>query len=204
MYNNIIFDLGGVVIDFTPKLFLLDRFTNETLEQQLFDISFGSEEWKALDRGEITRSAANEIMMEKAAQINRKYEMNVIINDWEDMLKTKDDTMRIMKKLVANGYKLYYLSNMPQDTLKNLQGRHFWKYFVDGIASCNVKMAKPDKRIYLGTLRKFGLDASKTVFIDDTPQNIEAAEAVGLKSILFKNAHSLVKELALLGIQGKK
>ncbi len=204
MYNNIIFDLGGVVIDYAPELFLLDRFTNEKLEEQLYEISFGSKEWKALDRDEITRQDANDIMMKKAEEINRKYEMNVVLNDWEDMLTTKDDTTRLMKKLVANGYNLYFLSNIAKDTFARLEGRHFWKYFKGGIASCNVKISKPDTRIYLGTLRKFGLDINKTIFIDDTLHNVEAAQSIGLKSILFKSAHALTKELALLGIQGKR
>ena len=51
MYRNIIFDLGGVVVDFHPRTFLVDRFMNERLEQQLYDITFGSEEWLALDAG---------------------------------------------------------------------------------------------------------------------------------------------------------
>ena len=55
MYQNIIFDLGGVVVDYAPREFLVDYFMNEKLEDQLFDITFGSEEWKQLDAGLISR-----------------------------------------------------------------------------------------------------------------------------------------------------
>ena len=55
MYKNIIFDLGGVVVDFDPREFLVDHFMNERVEDQLYDITFGSEEWLQMDAGLLTR-----------------------------------------------------------------------------------------------------------------------------------------------------
>ena len=62
LYRNIIFDLGGVLVEFTPRAFLVDHFMNEKLEDQLYAITFGSEVWLRLDAGLITREAANAIM----------------------------------------------------------------------------------------------------------------------------------------------
>ena len=58
MYKNIIFDLGGVMVDFDPKTYLVDRFCNAEVEEQVSQLPFESEEWKLLDAGLITRSAA--------------------------------------------------------------------------------------------------------------------------------------------------
>ncbi len=201
MYKNIIFDIGGVIVEFTPQIFLLDRFASETLEKELYNLSFGSEQWKAMDCGLLSRSEGNKIMLESAAKIGRKYEMEMIISDWEDMLKTKDDTVKLITLLKNNGYGLYYLSNMAEDTFKNLQNRRFWSYFKGGVVSCNVKVAKPDEKIFLGTVRKFGLNADECIFIDDTPKNVDAANAVGIKSILFHSAPALARELTELGVQ---
>ena len=61
MYKNIIFDLGGVMVDFDPKTYLVDRFCNAEVEEQVSQLTFESEEWKLLDAGLITRSEANNV-----------------------------------------------------------------------------------------------------------------------------------------------
>ena len=68
MYKNIVFDLGGVVVDFAPHDFLLDRFYDEAIETKVYDITFGSVEWRQLDAGELDREAGNAAMLQKAAE----------------------------------------------------------------------------------------------------------------------------------------
>lgn len=68
MYKNIIFDFGGVVVDFAPKDFLMDHFMNRRAEEETYELVFGSQEWQDLDRGTITREAANKQMLEHAAE----------------------------------------------------------------------------------------------------------------------------------------
>ena len=87
MYKNIIFDLGGVVVDFDPREFLVDHFMNERVEDQLYDITFGSEEWLQLDAGLLTREEGDRIMREKGAALRRSFEVGVILDDWYDMLR---------------------------------------------------------------------------------------------------------------------
>ena len=57
MYKNIIFDLGGVVVDFKPRDFLMDHFLNKSAEDEVFDLTFGSKEWEELDRVPISATA---------------------------------------------------------------------------------------------------------------------------------------------------
>ena len=126
MYKNIIFDLGGVVVDYAPKIFLVDHFMNEKLENELYDITFGSNEWLLMDSGELTREEGNRIMREKAAAIHRTYEVDVILSDWFDILHTKEDTVQLMKRLKKRGYSLYYLSNISYDVLDLIRQRSFF------------------------------------------------------------------------------
>ena len=72
MYKNIIFDLGGVVVDFKPRDFLMDHFLNKSAEDEVFDLTFGSKEWGELDRGVISRGTANRLMLENAAERGRE------------------------------------------------------------------------------------------------------------------------------------
>ena len=60
MYKSIIFDIGGVMVDFDPKSYLVDRLCNEATEEKVYDLTFGSEEWQQLDAGLITRAQAFE------------------------------------------------------------------------------------------------------------------------------------------------
>ena len=75
MYKNIIFDLGGVVVDFKPRDFLMDHFLNKSAEDEVFDLTFGSKEWEELDRGVISRGTANRLMLENAAERGRTFEL---------------------------------------------------------------------------------------------------------------------------------
>ena len=66
MYKSIVFDLGGVMIDFDPRGYLVDRLCNAETEEEVYDLTFGSEEWKLLDAGLISRFDGNHRMLEKA------------------------------------------------------------------------------------------------------------------------------------------
>ena len=136
MYKNIVFDLGGVVVDFNPREFLVDHFLNEKLENQLYDITFGSAEWLKIDAGVLPRDQAYDIMREKGKALGYSFETEVILSDWFDMLNTKDDTVQLMKRLKKRGYRLFYLSNIADDVLDTLRQRRFWSLFDGGIASC--------------------------------------------------------------------
>lgn len=98
MYKNIIFDFGGVVVNFNPKDFLMDHFMNRRAEEETYDIVFGSQEWQDLDRGIITREEANKIMLEKAAHANRVFEVQTCLDEWFTMLETNKTTVQIMRK----------------------------------------------------------------------------------------------------------
>ena len=58
MYKSIVFDLGGVMVDFAPRAYLVDRICNAEIEEQVYDLTFGSEEWKQLDAGLVSRLTA--------------------------------------------------------------------------------------------------------------------------------------------------
>lgn len=201
MYKNIIFDLGGVVVDFAPRDFLLDHFMNKKAEDIVFDLTFGSKEWEELDRGDLTRGAANRLMLENAARCGRTFEVQAVIDEWESILHTKKTTIKTMCKLKMAGYRLYYLSNIPSDILANLQQRDFFPLFDGGVASCEVHINKPDPKIYTLLMQKYHLAYDESIFIDDNKQNAQAAYNLGITGILYKNHKSFNRALGLCGIQ---
>ena len=148
MYKNIIFDLGGVVVDFKPRDFLMDHFLNKSAEDEVFDLTFGSKEWEELDRGVISRGTANRLMLENAAERGRTFEVQAVIDEWQSILHTNKRTVNTMCKRKLAGYRLYYLSNISQDVIDEIRQRDFIPLFDGGIASCEVHLTKHDTKIF--------------------------------------------------------
>ena len=191
MYKNIIFDLGGVMVDFDPKTYLVDRFCNAEVEEQVSQLTFESEEWKLLDAGLITRSEANLRMLARAKEYGRAFEV----------LRPRRRMQELVRKLKSRGYCVYYLSNIPEDVLDFLTERDLKGLFDGGVASCEVHINKPDPRIYKALLDKYQLKAGESVFIDDRLENVQAAFRLGFAGIQMKDSvGTLVRSLATCSV----
>ena len=201
MYKNIVFDIGGVLINFNPRDFLMDLFFNEDVEDKVYAITFGSEEWRQLDAGLISRYRANQQMLDRARREGCEFEVKTVIEDWTTMLTTRQKTAEILALLKASGYRVYYLTNMPADLMAQLRERPFWKLFDGGIASCDVHVNKPDKQIFRALMSQYGLVYQETIFIDDVRANAQAAYDLGLTGILYKGNRSLLRALQSCGVQ---
>lgn len=204
MYKNIIFDLGGVVVDFNPREFLLERFYNEDMENKVFDLTFGSEEWLLLDAGKLTRTEGNARMLEHAKEVGCVFEVQSVLDDWNRMLKTRRKTVEVIKRLKKMGFSIYYLSNIPQDVIDEIRQRDFWPLFDGGIASCEVQLTKPDPAIYKLLLERYQLIPAETIFVDDHKPNTTAAFDLGITGIHYKGSSSFIRALNTCGIPIKE
>lgn len=200
MYRNIAFDLGGVVVDFAPHDFLLENFCSAPIEQKVYDITFGSKEWQQLDAGLITRAQGDAIMLEKGRQQGCAFEVQAVLDSWMRSLRPRHRTLELIRRLKKMGYHVYFLSNIPEDALDFLRHKEFWTLFEGGIASCDVKINKPDSRIYQALLTDYHLKPSETIFIDDHTENVQAAYNLGITAIHYKGAGRLYKSLNTCGI----
>lgn len=200
MYKNIIFDLGGVCVEFNPKDFLMDHFLNKKAEDIVYDLTFGSKEWLEMDKGTLTREEGNRIMLENAERCGRRFEVQTVIDEWQDILRTKNHTIKTMCKLKLAGYRLYYLSNIASDVMDEIRSRDFFPLFDGGLASCDAHLLKPDPRIYMQLMQKYNLAYEESIFIDDSKKNAQAAYNLGITGILYKNRKSFVRALGACGI----
>ena len=201
MYKNIVFDFGGVMVDFDPHKYLIDLFGNRELEEEVYDLTFGSREWQLLDAGRITRREANERMLERARAVGRGFEVEGVLDDWMSMLRPRRRMQELVRKLKSRGYCVYYLSNIPEDVLDFLTERDLKGLFDGGVASCEVHINKPDPRIYKALLDKYQLKAGESVFIDDRLENVQAAFRLGFAGIQMKDSvGTLVRSLATCSV----
>lgn len=114
-------------------------------------------------------------------------------------LQPKTDTVALIGRLASEGVPLYCLSNMPASTFAHLHERYaFWPRFRGIVISGQIKMMKPEREIFEYLLDRFDLTPAETVFVDDHHPNIEAARAIGLHTVLFRDAGQCERELEAL------
>ncbi len=186
MKKNIIFDIGDVLVSFRPKEAMADIGIPKAHIPALFDATVGSRWWAELDRGVLTEDACFVHMKEEHPELAA--EIDLFHPAAKPLLVVSYDyAADWLSSLKASGYHIYLLSNYPESYYRLHCTKDFnFLPYVDGeVISAFVRMAKPDSAIYRHLLDKYHLKAEECVFLDDKPANIEAAEALGIQSILF-------------------
>jgi HAD superfamily hydrolase (TIGR01509 family) len=194
--RNVIFDLGGVVLDWNPD-HIVSRFQPVLeLRASLKAALFGPE-WRMFDRGTLTESELIERLQPRVGRTRE--EVTAILDAVRDSLVVKPETVQLIRALQAKGTPLYCLSNMPAGIYTHLRRRHnFWDAFSGVVISGEVKMMKPEPAVFRHLLDTFKLHAQESVFIDDVLANIDGARQMGLHTIWFKDAAQCRRELDLV------
>jgi putative hydrolase of the HAD superfamily len=195
---NIIFDLGGVVVTWVPEK-LVQNFTDDLkIQDILLSKLIRHPDWLELDRGSILLSEAV-----KRCAVRTGLSPEYITQFMESVppyLIPKAETIELMDSLKKKGHRLFCLSNMHAASIKYLEKTYSFLNIFEGIVvSCRVNMVKPDPRIFKHLLSTYHFEPAQTVFIDDSAANIEAAENMGIKTILFKDAAQCLKTLESIG-----
>lgn len=187
MIKNIIFDLSGVLLKYDIPKFLTSIGIRQE-EQEIYQkLIWNSEEWLQGDRGEITYE---EIISSLANRYPEYNQIRYILEhkDNDILLSAMTESIDCIKELKDKGYKIYFLSNVNAwDIAYNIKRFDFFKLADGTLYSCDIKTIKPEKECFYALLDKYNLKLEESIFIDDTKANVEAANEIGLKSILFDN-----------------
>lgn len=197
--KNIVFDLGGVLIDWNPR-YLYRKIFSSTEEMDWFLNHICTSEWNS-------RQDAGRPFAVGQAELKAKYpRYSAQIDDyflrWEEMLGGLiKGSVEILKELYDKGYRLYALSNWSAETLPLAQERYnFFPLFSGMVISGQEKTIKPDPGLYKILLSRYQLDPAETLFIDDHSENTIAATKLGMKTIDFVSPLQLREELTKRGI----
>jgi putative hydrolase of the HAD superfamily len=192
--KNVIFDLGGVVIEWNSDRILDNYYADPDVRAIMKQQMFQHPDWLELDRGTMHES---ELLARLGVRTGRPAaELSGLFDAVRESLHAKPDTVALLEKLCARGVPLYCLSNISSDIFKYLRERHsFWGVFRGIVISGDLKMIKPEPEIFHFLLKRYGLAAAETVFIDDNAPNIEAARALGIQTVWFKNARQCEIEI---------
>ncbi len=199
-YNSIIFDLGGVLIDWNPEYLYRKIFTDEAeMQHFLTEVCHGA--WnKEQDRGRLFADA----VQERAAEFPQ-YEMQIrsYHERWEEMLNGAiEENVQVLEDLRQQpDIRLYAITNWSAETFPIAQRQFpFLDYFEDTVVSGELKLVKPDARIYQTLLDRQPIVPEQAVFIDDVLENVEGARALGIYGIHLTPETDLRKELETLGV----
>lgn len=185
--QNIIFDIGGVLLEWQP-LTILEQFTeDEILKKSIYQLMFKHFDWQQWDRGVITMS---ELMTRAAERLNLPLrEIECLMELVKDSLHLKPDTLNLLDELRDERYTLFCLSNMPREHYDTLSKVHdFWERFDGVVISALVGSIKPEQGIFQYLLQRYHLKAESCILVDDQIENIKAAAQLGIAGILFNSA----------------
>jgi 2-haloacid dehalogenase len=200
--KNIIFDLGGVLVDWNPDYVFLDEFGGDRKKMQRFYDEVCTFDWNENQDAGYPLAQATEdrvaLFPEQEAMIRMYY------GRWEEMLGGPiAGTVALLKKLVDHpDYRVVALTNWSAETFPIALARFDFLHWFEGIVVSGTEQTrKPFLEIYQTTLQRFGLEAPVSLFIDDNARNIAAAAALGIQTIQFKNPDQLKTDLRTKGIR---
>ena len=184
--KTIIFDLGGVLVDWNPEYVFLKEFKGDRIKMNWFFDNICTSSWnEEQDGGKLMKDAT-----EERIKLFPNYErlIKMFYGRWEEMLKDEiPGTVEILHKLKNKNYRLIALTNWSAETFPvAIRKYKFLELFEGIVVSGEIKMLKPFKEIYNYTLNKYNLDRKKCVFIDDRINNVEGAIKCGIIGIQFE------------------
>lgn len=193
--KTIIFDLGGVLIDWNPA-YLFDTLFDDVEKKRYFFEHICTSDWNEMQDGGRSIKDANEELL--AQHPEWKEYIEAYYGRWEEMLGGPiHDTVEIFRDLKQNkNYKIYALTNWSAELFPIALGKYEFLHWFDGrVVSGEEKMRKPFREFYELTLDRFNLVPEETLFIDDNLRNVKAAEELGINTIHFQSPQQLREKL---------
>ena len=194
MIKTLVFDLGGVLIDWNPR-YLYRKLIDDENDIDSFLSEVCNAEWNVQqDAGRALAAATAERI---ALFPQHRTLIEAFYDRWEEMLGGEiDQTVEVLLELKNKGETLYALTNWSGETFPIAEARYDFLQWFDGTLVSGVeKLAKPDPAIFRLLLNRYELQAQDCLFIDDSKTNIEAAAGIGFETHHFRTAAGLRQEL---------
>jgi 2-haloacid dehalogenase len=196
--NTIIFDFGGVLVDWNPRYMYQNEF-EESSEMEYFLSEVCTDDWNLQQDKGRSLAEATRILQDRFPE--HAVKIRLYYDQWEKMIKGDiPQNVALLSKLKEK-YKIYGLTNWSAETFPIVFKRYSFFTLFDGIViSGEEKMIKPDKKIFEIILERYHLEAKNSLFIDDNINNIQAAKEMGFATIHVQEKTDLKRELNTLGL----
>jgi 2-haloacid dehalogenase len=201
LLSTVVFDLGAVLIDWDPRYVYRGLFPGDEAGMEAFLADVTSATWNhQMDAGKPWADAVAELV---AIHPDRRELIEAYWNRWAEMLHGDiPETVAILRELRDRGdVRLLALTNWSAETFPVARERFdFLGWFEGIVVSGEEGVAKPDPAIFRILLERFDVAPEGTLFVDDRPENVTAAEAVGMAGTVFRTAGALRDELVARGL----
>ena len=196
--KNIIFDFGGVLIDWNPT-YLYRKIFDKEEDMNYFLENVCRHDWNLLQDGGRPLSVATKTLQEQYPEYHD--EIAMYYGRWAEMLGgTIDENVMLIKPL-KKMYKVYGLTNWSAETIPVAMERYGFFNDLDGIVVSGAeKTVKPYPQLYRIILDRYRIQAGESLFIDDNFGNIETARQLGFQTIHFTGQINLEETLKSKGI----
>ena len=197
-----IFDLGGVLIDWNPLYVFTDLISDAERRTYFFEEVCPTHWNEQQDAGNLIALATEERI---ALFPDWEHEIRAYYGRWVEMLgEANHGTVEILKTLIDSpDYKVYALTNWSAETFpiaKSMERFQFLHWFEGTLVSGEEMMIKPQPEIFELILNRYNIDRTKAIFIDDNIKNVHASNTVGLQAIHFQSSEQLAEELKIRGV----
>ncbi len=194
MKKNVIFDFGGVLVDWNPRYFYRSIFNNDSRMEDFLAKCCNSEWILKMDAG---TSVKENIAHGQKAFPQYAKELALYDEGWHHMFGgVIEGTVEILKELKQKGTPLYALTNWSAEKFPWAKEHFsFFNLFEGIVVSGEEKIIKPNPELYKRLLSRYNLKAEDCIFIDDNEANVEAARLLGIRGIHFISPDKLREEL---------
>lgn len=187
MVKNVVFDLGNVLVEFNVDKMIRHFFSSK--QEEIKEFYFASL-WNEYDQGLHSKEEMIETGIERFPE--QKEEIIGLMENWTHFVVPVCKNVEYLKTLKELGYHVYILSNIPEDDTLYLKSLGVFDSIDGGIFSYQVKMIKPDKKIYECLLNTYHLCAEECLFLDDRKENIESAKTLGFHVSHVENVDDVI------------
>ncbi len=194
MTKTIIFDLGGVLIDWDPRYLYRKLFDTEA-EVEDFLTRICTHDWN--EQQDAGRPFAEGIALLTEKHPEQRHLIEAYFDRWSEMLGgAHDGTVEVLDELRGRDVRLFALTNFSAETFPVARQRYeFLSWFEGILVSGEEGMKKPDPRIFRLLAERFDLTLEGAAFIDDVPKNVEAARRLGVHAIHFTSPPELQRDI---------
>ena len=200
MIKNIIFDMGGVLINWNPNGAMAKMGLSDSDRELVMNTVFRSYHWPLLDAGYYNEEQIMQIFRKQLPEHLHKVVESIVLDFGNESVEVIPGMPELVKKLKDNGYGLYLLTNAgprQPEYWKNVEGHENF----DGVfVSSFYGLYKPERTIFSRMLSEYNLKPDECVFVDDLALNCAGAFLSGIKPVLFKGKEELSAELEKLGV----
>lgn len=192
--TTVIFDIGGVLTDYTAERYFLNRGYAPDKAHALWKATMASPFWNEYDRGIFSTEQVTELFCRATPELAA--EIPESLGDGKGLVLRKDTAIPWIRSLKERGLRVLYLSNFSEMAMKSCQdAMDFLPETDGGILSYKDQVIKPDPAIYKLLISRYDLDPRACVFIDDTLANLPMAEHFGIHTILYRDQQQAERDL---------